>query len=234
MGQTLTTNSWTPHGYVFSRMYDHYLSYRLGTSPTTTPVLWSEIGVDFPKDFYFQAFGSYGLSEAPAQKLGNQIDLVAGKRWMICSFKFDGNVRFSNVAPLGTWWDGDIVYLNLVVSRDFVLSLHHTIRPSIYSEWMGCVDAYDQGTMIEQVGATHIWKSPLGIKPLSLVHCHFFSWADEYKTIPQGFFFRSDIGFNWRITPKFEVILPGVRFIKALDNTRKDDKSLMAGVRFTF
>jgi hypothetical protein len=231
-----TNHQWALHGYAMTRLYDHYLSFRTGTPLTRTPVLWSEMEVNFPKGIYFQGFGSYGLSEAPEQKLGNQIDMVAGKRWTIGEFKLDSNVRFSDITPVGTWWNGDLVYLNLIFSRDFKIPNHpnHILRPTIYSEWMTYVDRFDQGAMLEQVGFAHIWKSPLGIKPLSIVHCDYFSWCDQWVKTPPGFFFRSDVSFNWHVTKRLDIICPGGRFVAGLDGTRGNDKSLMAGARFSF
>ena len=235
--QTISTNQWEPHGFVSVKAYDHYQSSRLGSSLTRTPVIWSEAEFLLPKGFYINSFGSYSISEAPDQKMGNQIDLVLGKRWKLSDLKelkLDFGVRYSNVAPLGEWINGDLVYINLVISRDFVLSPHHTIRPSIYSEWMSCIDAYDRGALIEKLGFTHIWKAPFGIKSLSFVSCNFFSYAGQFGKMQEGVFFWSDVSFNWRVTPKLELVLPGCRFIKDMDGTREDNKSLMAGARLTF
>lgn len=231
------TNSWEPHGFVSLRAWDHYLSYRLGTAPTRTPAIWGEAEVWLQRGFYVNSFGSWSVCEDPAQKMGNQIDFVLGKRWTLpqpTRIKLDLSVRYSNIAPVGDWSEADVGYVNLVLSRDFQVTSNQTIRPHVYSEWMGCLRDFGGGTLIEQAGFTYLWRNPLGIRRLTFSDCNSFSYAGAWGTIPEAFFFRADVGLNWQISSKWEMILPGCRFIHGLDGRRKADKSLMAGLKYKF
>lgn len=225
-----------PHGFVSVKVWDHYLSYRLGTAPTRTPVIWGEAELLLPNGLYMNSFGSYPISGSLSQQRGNQVDFALGRRWALerSKIKFDFNIRYSNIDPIGHWSFEDLGYINLVASRDFQISSNQIVRPHIYTEWMGRLSNYRGGALLEQIGFTYTYRQPFGIRCLTVSDCNSFSYAGAWGKIPEAFYFRSDLAFNWKIGNRWDIIFPGCRFVHGFDHRRKPDKSLWAGIKLGF
>ena len=234
----VTTNQvWS---FVLTSMLDeHYLSYRTERAMTRTPVIQSDItGTHIPSGIWFQNWGSYSFSDAAAQKYGNQIDLAIGRKWTMGDFKMNAALRYMDFASVGELTSPDVISVMLDMRRDYAIAADHTISPELYLEWLGCPNQLPNGTPFVQIGISHVWKTPFGLKPLTIEHRHWLAWDDGFNANkPDGLMYRIDAGFNWRITPKLEFVFPGLRFetpvIDAHDG-RKTDKAVLGGIRYSF
>lgn len=222
-------------GTIGLRALDHYLSYRTGGSATKTPVIWPEMEIRHRSGLYLSLFGSYSVS--PHYPSGNQFDVDVGYRFPIAyGLKADVNIRYSNMNPTDDWEKGDIIYPNLILQRDMIVTRDHTLKCVFYNEWIGkFAEDYSRGTLLSQFGIVHTWKNPFGLSSkLSFSTANFFSYCDKYGKLDEGFFFRSDVGLIWKWW-KMEFTLPGCRLVAPFGDTgRQFDKSLFSQVKMTW
>jgi hypothetical protein len=239
--ENLSTNSsFQVHGYWDNSIRDHYLSYRSERAPNKTAVWWSDLDIDFP-DFYLGVWGSYCLSDTPSQQKATELDLVIGKRGTISGINYDCQFRYMDMTKMGMWQDaGDCVDFGLMLTgKEYSLGYHNTIQPALDTEWMASCQNVGGGGLIIQPGFIHKWKSPLGIKRLTLVDKDWFCWNDLWfkKNKADGFSLRIDAAMVWTVTKRISFSLPGIRFITPVinpDDGRKTDIQYWTGLRMTF
>jgi len=172
------TNSVAIHGYWDSSIRDHYLSYRTERAPNKTPVWWNELDVDLPyHGVYLDVWSSDVLTGTPSQRAANELDLVIGKRGKIGGLSYDGQFRYLNLNPIGSWRDReDYVDFGLLTTYDsFPAWKGNTIQPALDVEWLARCRDFGDGGLIFQPGFIHKWKAPFGLRCLTLVDKEWFS-----------------------------------------------------------
>jgi hypothetical protein len=237
----IVARAWEPYGFIDSSVRDHYLSYRTQGSLNKTPVIWTEAIVFGPEEFYVDVFDSHSLSSSRSQQNVNEIDLVLGKKFHYgTNFTFDSSVRYMDFEPYEKLGQGDYFNTGLLTTwKDFQFLRNNYLQPALDVEWLAKVNDIAGGGYFIQPGVIHRWVSPLGIKRLVWTNREWFSW-DHLKFMGKksdGFFFRSDTCFSWKLSKHWSAAVPGVRVITPVIQTsdgRKADVQTWAGLRLFF
>ena len=217
-----------------------YLSRYIGSIVTkpihSEPVLWTDMYLDLPHDFFFYGWKSMDLQDNDmSSSWGDEFDLTVGRNFDIRDLNWSAAISYYNVLPLSEWYDQDVWTTEIRASRSFEVR-SHTLRPEMRMGYIWVSKGFSDGAVYIQPNLNHKFNLT---GRLSFSQMLMLSWEDGFDfdgNSSDGLFIRWDPNLSFNLTNKLTLSVGGVMIepLHGPKDGRGDETAFLISLALSF
>ncbi len=217
-----------PNITISATYYSSYLASRINRQITPDASIWYAANLKWKSGLYLTWLEIHGVNDLDwSTDATDESQATLGYGWKAKGLDFKLETTLINIHPIEDWFNHDRLSFDLYASKSFEFEAwgHHTVIPEFRALWFADTQNIKGGVPIVIPSITDKWSKPFGLDYLTLQTKLAIAWdGGLYKNDPDGVFFQIESGFQWKISPKATLTLPGVKAFVPISNGINDGR----------